>query len=129
METQILLTILASGGVVVAIIGGIREALSFHRERKAKKEDAQIIERLDKIENKIEELQQRSDAQKEGLKFVLYDRIRHIGTCYVKEKQVDIDDRRILNDMHKSYHYGLDGNGDLDLLMSEVNSLPLKIEK
>ena len=32
----------------------------------------------------------------------------------------------VLNEMHKSYHDGLGGNGDLDVLMHAVNTLPLK---
>ena len=39
---------------------------------------------------------------------------------------MDFDDRRILNLMHKSYHDGLGGNGDLDNVMNDVNRLPLK---
>ena len=122
-----------SGGVVVAIIEGIRECLSWHRERRARKEDRQeelvqyekrteelrTEERLENIENKV-------NAQNEALKYILYDRIRHLGQTYIVEGEIDFDDRRILNDMHRSYHSGLGGNGDLDVLMRDVNELPLK---
>ena len=55
-----------------------------------------------------------------------YDRIRHLGQKYIADGSVDFDDRRILNQMHKSYHDGLGGNGDLDNIMGEVNKLPLR---
>lgn len=125
MANNILLTILASGGIIVAIIGGIREWLSFHRERKAKKEDESIAD----ITNRLKVIEQQNKNQSEALKFVLYDRIRFLGQNYINEQSINIDDRRILNAMHKSYHHGLNGNGDLDVLMKEVNELPLKIIK
>lgn len=123
--SEILLTFLASGGIMVAIIGGIREWLAFRRERKAKKED----DFAKNLEKRLAIIEEQNKRQSEALKFVLYDRIRFLGQYYISEKSVSIDDRRILNDMHKSYHNGLGGNGDLDVLMKEVNELPLKIKK
>lgn len=63
---------------------------------------------------------------KDGLKWVMYDRIRFLGKAYIMDGEVDFDDRRILSEMHKSYHDGLGGNGDLDKLMESVFELPLK---
>ena len=57
---------------------------------------------------------------------MLYDRIRYLGQAYIAAGEIDFDDRRVLNDMHRSYHNGLGGNGDLDTLMAEVNGLKLK---
>ena len=59
----------------------------------------------------------------------MYDRIRFLGQAYIAEGEIDFDDRRILRQMHTSYHNGLGGNGDLDALMEEVDSLPLKKEE
>lgn len=94
------------GGVITQIGEGIRQK----RKRKFDKDDGQNKDVM---------------ALKTGLKWVLYDRIRYMGQHYINEGEVDFDDRRILNEMHKSYHEGLGGNGDLDTLMSEVNKLPL----
>lgn len=94
------------GGVITQIGEGIRQK----RKRKFDKDDGQNKDVM---------------ALKNGLKWVLYDRIRYMGQHYINEGEVDFDDRRILNEMHKSYHEGLGGNGDLDTLMSEVNRLPL----
>ncbi len=130
--TDVLIAML-TGGVVVAIIEGVREALKWYRQRKAAKEDkaeAKADYKQQQQDKKIEErlgvIERRSKAQSEALKFILYDRIRYLGQAYIAEGAIDFDDRRILNDMHHSYHYGLEANGDLDTLMDEVNHLPLK---
>lgn len=102
---------LLGGSAVAALINAIAEGIRQKRKRKYDKEDG-------KDEN--------IEALKAGLKWVLYDRIRHLGQKFISDGSVDFDDRRILNEMHKSYHDGLGGNGDLDNLMQQVNALPLK---
>ena len=100
---------------LAAIIGGLISQLGEGiRQRRKRK--------YDRADGRDKDL----DALKTGLKWVLYDRIRYLGTIYISAGQVDFDDRRILNEMHKSYHEGLGGNGDLDNLMRAVNALPLK---
>lgn len=110
------------GGVGVAIINALHSRADFKRRRKAEKEDKEQLN----VEQEIRELKTSLSAISEGMKFVLYDRIRFLGQAYIAAGEIDFDDRRILNAMHKSYHNGLDGNGDLDTLMGEVNRLPLK---
>ena len=127
-------TVLAilSGGVFVAVIEGVREYLSWRRSRKAVKEDRAEDEKLRSqtvTVKKIKDLEEKVNALVESQKYILYDRIRFLGQSYIEEKEIDFDDRRILNDMHHSYHFGLEGNGDLDTLMEEVNHLPLKIKR
>lgn len=53
--------------------------------------------------------------------------IAELSIIIAAARVIDFDDRRRLNDMHSCYHNGLGGNGDLDTLMEEVNSLPLKV--
>ena len=118
-----------SGGSVVAVIEGVREWLSWRRNRKALKEDKEVASAEKAIEitaEKVNTLESKVDALVEANRYILYDRIRFLGQCYIDEKEIDFDDRRILNKMHESYHTGLNGNGDLDTLMNEVNHLPLK---
>lgn len=129
---EILVAVL-SGGAVVAVIEGIREALKWRRTRKAQMEDkAEAKEEYKqkqadlKTEERLEAIEKKTDAQSEAIKYILYDRIRYLGQAYIAEREIYFDDRRILNDMHHSYHFGLKGNGDLDTLMEEVNHLPLK---
>jgi len=102
---------LLGGSAVAALINAIAEGIRQRRKRKYETEDGR-----DKNDH----------ALKDGLKWVLYDRIRFLGQRYICTGNVDFDDRRILNEMHKCYHEGLGGNGDLDVLMSQVNKLPLR---
>lgn len=100
---------------LAAVIGGVITQLGEGIRQKRKR-------KYDRDDGKDKDI----TALKAGLKWVLYDRIRFLGQHYIGAGQVDFDDRRILNEMHKSYHDGLGGNGDLDVLMHEVNALPLK---
>ena len=108
------------GSAVVALIEGFIGIIRWRLERKAKLQDS--------IKSDLEEWQKRMEAnnavQNEALKYILYDRIRFLGQAYIAAGEIDFDDRRILRQMHASYHNGLDGNGDLDGLMKE----PLKKE-
>ena len=111
----------------------MREAIAWHRNRKANREDKaeekQEYEQRQadlKTEARLSSIEKKMDAQNEAMKYVLYDRIRFLGQAYIDAGEIDFDDRRILNNMHHSYHFGLLGNGDLDTLMGAVNRLPLK---
>lgn len=128
-----LLAAILSGGVAVAVIEGIKEALTWRRNRKAAKEDKAEQKKEDaekqanlRTEERLQAIEAKTDAQSEAIKYILYDRIRYLGQAYIDAGEIDFDDRRILNDMHRSYHSGLGGNGDLDVLMREVNNLRLK---
>ena len=118
LATTIILALLAGGGVGVGLVNLIRDQLQFRRERKAQREDRK--------EQKEDEVSRQLSVLGEAIKFLLYDRIKSLGTCYIKDNEIDIDDRSMLGKMHNVYHNGLKGNGDLDLLMKEVNNLPLK---
>ena len=121
---QIVIAIL-TGGIGVGIVEGIREGLRWRRERKAKKEDREAVN----LDSWREETDKKMNALVESQKYIMYDRIRFLGQAYIAEGEIDFDDRRILRQMHTSYHNGLGGNGDLDALMEEVDSLPLKKEE
>lgn len=110
-DTVIVALVAGLAAVIGGLITQLGEGIRQRRKRK-----------YDKTDGKDKDNQ----ALKDGLKWVLYDRIRFLGQKYIADKSVDFDDRRILNEMHKSYHDGLGGNGDLDVLMREVNALPLK---
>ena len=114
MDNTVLVAIiggLLGGSTVAAIINQIGESVRQKRKHRFDTEDAKDDDIV---------------ALKTGLKWVIYDRIRYLGQTYITAKAIDFDDRRILNEMHKCYHDGLGGNGDLDNLMKEVNTLPLK---
>lgn len=110
-DTVIVALVAGLAAVIGGIISQLGEGIRQRRKRKYDKDDGKDKDIM---------------ALKVGLKWVLYDRIRFLGQKYISDESVDFDDRRILNEMHKSYHDGLGGNGDLDVLMREVNALPLK---
>lgn len=110
-DTIIVALVAGLAAIVGALIAQIGEGIRQRRKRKYEKADTKQAD---------------MDAMKDGLKWVLYDRIKYLGQRYIADGEVDFDDRRILNMMHNSYHDGLGGNGDLDNVMGEVNKLPLK---
>ena len=131
-----ILIAIVSGGVGAAVIKLIGDGLLWKRNRKAAKEDRAEQKKEDaekraalQTEERLKTIEAKTDAQSEALKFILYDRIRYLALAYIADGEIDFDDRRILHDMHRSYHSGLHGNGDLDILMNDVNGLPLKKNK
>lgn len=57
-------------------------------------------------------------------KVTLVDRVRYLGTCYIGAKQISIEDKENLKEMHEAYK-ALGGNGHLDTVMAEVDKLPV----
>ncbi len=129
----VVLALLTGGGVAVAIINGRNERKLHKLKRQEQKEDAAEAKaslntetRLKAIEAQVQTIEDKTDAQSVAIRYILYDRIRYLALSYLADGDVDFDDRRILRDMHNSYHNGLGGNGDLDKLMEAVDKLPLK---
>lgn len=127
-----LLGYLLTGATAAAIIKMIDNLVIWFLNRKAKKDDE--IEMANKAEEAQVEKEESAwkkrtdrtiDALAVGVRVILMDRIRYLGQEYIKDGEVDFDDRRLLNQMHSVYHNTLGGNGDLDILMKEVDKLPL----
>ena len=70
----------------------------------------------------------KQDGVREGIKILLYDRIKHLGKDYIERGYVTSDELEDLTTMHEIYHDpdGLNGNGFLDAIMRNVKSLPIK---
>jgi hypothetical protein len=113
---------LLTGGIGAAVVKLLGDLLEKFVDRKGRKDDAE----QERLKKKAEEETALLHATAAGIKWVLYDRIKCLGTRYVEDGAVDFDDRRLLHEMHKVYHYGLGGNGDLDILMKTVDELPQK---
>lgn len=129
---EIFLAILG-GGVAVSIIEAVKEAIAWHRSRKAHKEDraeekkeAQFESRIGYLETDMGEVRTLVAALVDSQKNILFDRIQYLCRRYMAEGEIDFDDLRGVNALHNSYHNGLGGNGDLDALMKQVHSLPVK---
>jgi len=137
---------LISGGVAAALVKAIETLVTWHLNRKAVKEDRaeEREDRTDKLVDSVKELkdgekqksekiderlrgiEKRLDALTEAQKVILLDRILYLGQSYVDKGIITYDDRKRFHDMHKSYHDGLGGNGDADLIVQSVDELPLK---
>lgn len=118
-----------SGGIIVALIEGFREYFSWKRQRKASMEDRNLDEnriQAEKDIKRIDAMEIKVDALIKSQRFIFYDRIRFFGQQLIEEKEIDLDDRRIINDMYSLYNEALGGSRDLSILMTEVNRLPLK---
>lgn len=113
-----LLTIFAgaSGAAVIKLIDGV---VQWFLNRKAKKED--------NIEQAKTDLEEKVDALQTGMMAMFLDRIQYLCKTYLKDGEIEIEDRRRLHIMHDVYHNVLGGNGDLDSLMEQVDDLPLKV--
>lgn len=126
------------GNLIFAVITGVTGAaviklidnvVQWKLQRKAAKEDRTLDDdraEIKKIKQWEKDMEDKVNALINADRYIMFDRIRYLGQKYVAEKEVDFDDRRILNQMHEVYHNELGGNGDLKELMDAVNALPLK---
>ena len=121
-----ILIALLSGGVCATLLKLIGDNLSWNRKRKVLKKEKAVSDAEKEESEWRKDMERKNDIQSEALKFILYDRIRYLAFAYIKDNEIKFDDRRILNEMHRVYHEGLGGNGDLDALMNSVKKLPLK---
>ena len=128
MEYNFLYAALTGVGAA-AVIKLIDNVVQWKLQRKAAKEDRAVEDgqaEIKKIKQWEKDMEDKVNALVNADKYIMFDRIRYLGQKYVAEKEVDFDDRRILNQMHDVYHNELGGNGDLKELMDAVNALPLK---
>ena len=132
--TAVLLAV-AGGAAGAAVINGINERWKFRQNRKAIKEDRaeekadkaeELSKALESVQKQLSHLKDSDAAQSEALKLILLDRIVWLGQGYIKKGEISYDDRQRFHKMHKCYHTGLGGNGDADLIVTGVDSLPLK---
>lgn len=114
---------------------GIMVVVQMLLNRKWAKEDKQEAkaDKLDKLSEKLAALEEKLDSAIEDLghvkaadKSILSDRIKWLGTQYLEAGEIEFEDRRILHELHDAYHNHCGGNGDYDILMREVDELPLK---
>ena len=115
METVLLLFSGAAGAAIIKLLDGV---VQWCLQRRAKRQDNGAAQKTD--------MEKRIDAIADCLIASSMDRIQYLCKCYIKEGRVDVEDLRRLHIMHEKYHQ-LGGNGDLDNLMEQVDSLQLKV--
>lgn len=114
---------------------GIMTIIHMCMKRKWEKEDKQEAktDTLAEIKAELATLSKKLDSVSNDLahlkvaeKAILAERIKQIGTKYIEAGEVEFEDRRNLHCLHDAYHNDCGGNGDFDLLMEDVDDLPLK---
>lgn len=66
----------------------------------------------------------RIDALITAEKVMMIDRVRYLGSLYIKEQSISLDNKETLTEMYQAYK-GLGGNGHLDMIMHEVDKIPV----
>lgn len=113
--------LIVASGVIGLLFGFAQQLTMWFLNRHAAKEDKAELN----IAQRMADLEKKVDGLSVGQKSILHDRIKWLGMAHVNAHCIDIDDRRDLIEMHKAYHAN-GGNGNLDMLMEEVEKLPLK---
>ena len=62
------------------------------------------------------------DALVEAQKVLMIDRVRYLGSSYIHEGEISLEDKENLTEMYQAYK-SLGGNGHLSTIMSEVERL------
>ena len=94
--SDVVIAILTSS-VISTIISGVFNIILYHKKRK--------------------------DGQNDGIRILLYDRIKEKGTKYIKENRITYDEYEDLLKMHDVYHNSLHGNGFLNEIMNKVSAI------
>ena len=104
--TEAVLVALIGGGVGSVIASGIFSIIMWklNQVSKSRDRDCDIVD---------------------GIKILLYDRIKCLGRKYIAEGKITAEDLEDLMEMHAIYHTQLGGNGFLDNLMTQVKKIPI----
>ena len=84
-----------------------------------------LADKVEKLTETVSGLSGLSETYADGLRVSLHDRLRYLGQLHIRAREIDLDDRANLIQMHDAYH-ALGGNGNLDALMHQIEKLPLK---
>lgn len=99
---QLVVTILGSSGVT-----GLGLAILNRKWKKQDKDEEELA------------------AIKEVLKALSIDRINYLGSCYIYEKKIRLEDKENIHRLYDAAK-GVGLNGDCDTVIKEVDKLPIK---
>ena len=116
--SETLLMVLASSFGGALITGAVTLLVYALKKRDAQQERA---------EAKAEEKQDRDDAERKALRYLMLYIIQERAMHHIQERHISLEVRRSLHHWHEVYHKGLGGNGDADALMAEIDELPVSI--
>lgn len=116
-----------AGSCGAALVAGVFGLIQWKLNRKAQKEDRADDKQSADCEargEEIKELKTLIDVLILANRTSMYDRIKHLGKCYIERGWVTVEELEDLNRMHQVYHDKdkLNGNGFLDNLMHTVNT-------
>lgn len=106
---QDILVAFIAGGALSGVISGVFSIILY----KTKKKD---------------ETQAEEDVVKKALRYIMLYIIQERAKDHISRGKITVGERRALHKWHELYHYGLDGNGDADLVMSAVDELEVDYE-
>ena len=95
-----------SAGIGAGFMAIVNTIIS-HRLKKNDKEDERMV------------------ALTEAQKLLMQDKVRYLGSKFIEEKKISLENKEMLQAMHKAYQ-NLGGNGHLDTVMAEVDKLPIE---
>lgn len=110
--------------VCVALIGssGLFALIQALFQRHWKKQDDTID--LKQMNEKLDNLVQTQDVLIRATKVSLAHDINYLGECCIYAKEITLDNKKTLTEMHKAYR-ALPGENGLCTVMDEVNRLPV----
>lgn len=142
--TNVLITCILSSTVAAALVNAIKEFILWKLNRKSI-----VSDRAEEKGDRLEELSQEFSGMQEQInkiteicnnlevqlgvtiksnKVILQDRIKHLVFSYAKLEEISYEDKKLIHEMWRIYHYELSGNGDLDDVMEMLDEIPLKIK-
>lgn len=148
MELETLVICILSSTVAAAVVNAVKDIFLARSKRKDDIEDRedddhkklmQYIEKQEQTDQRVNELIE--EVHKYMLdngelmqniiksnKLIMLDRIKHIALGYIRAGKISYEDRKLLHNMWDEYHNAWNGNGDLNLIMSDVDELPLDVD-
>ena len=66
--------------------------------------------------------------ERQALRYLMLYIIQERAKELLKDGSSTLEEKRALHKWHELYHKGLGGNGDADLVMKQVDALPLKLD-
>lgn len=144
-----LIPYIVSSTVIVAVITSIKDLILWVLNRKAKKSDdadgensklTKLEEKVDSITETLEDQNKADEKLAETLdklavsidislsssQLLMKDKIKQLTLKYLARGSVSYSEREDVHKMWEMYHYKLNGNGDLNQLMQDLNNLPLE---
>lgn len=112
-------TIILGSSLAAAISAGLFALLQGRQKHRFEKEDRDAAAKeKEEAENNVE---------RKALRYIMLYIIQERCKDHIASGRITMEDRRAIHKWHDLYHNGLDGNGDADDLMGQVDELPIDV--